>query len=177
MSVSIAILLFTACDQVREPRHAEGKKHFHTTAPSRLFFKNMRSFYYQAEETPEKMDRYQLRKIQKDSDDLIFIPVILDNWLEDEAYIRVQPNFEYPSGDTLTIYWSAGRQEGTYTLSAAQNQDHYDFAKQLYESLLAGHQLWMLDEDRQKLLVFTDQADRANYITTLRDYYKLTETR
>lgn len=171
--LTIALLL-TACgrhDGSRSP--AANGSPYRTTAPSLLYFKNMRSAYYDQSEQPgARMELYRLRKLNPPPQETNLIPVIANNWLKDEAYLLLETS---GLSEPLTVRWERQKDSGVYRLQPASVDKQYELGIQLYESLQAGHRLSALASDSTWVPLFEGRDMRSHFTTTIRDYLRLTE--
>jgi hypothetical protein len=172
------LLLLAACSPGGAPDREKAAR-FRTTPPSQLYFKNTRSFHY--EQSPWKdtrMQRYKLRKFSGPERSPRIVPVILDNWMQDEAYLW----FESPAGkplDRCRLHWRHPRQEesGSYLLDNPTPAGYSRLGLSLYESLRQGHELRVEGPDSTFMPLFPDAEARSAFFTVLRDYFKLVEAR
>lgn len=165
-----------ACTPADEsPALAEGR--FRTTQPSHLYFKNIRSSSYR-QHTPAntRLDLYRLRTSVDTERRPILHPVIVDNWMADEAYLQLEPN-AYGGGftDTLRVTWRSERDSGQFELVRRDWPNQFQFAQRLYEGLRAGQRFRIQTADGSYAPLLQENTDRQNFLTTLRDYNKLIE--
>lgn len=176
--ISILCMLLSACggQEAQTGGNAASPK-YRTTAPSLLYFKNMRSTYYEMIEQPgTRTELYRLRKFDKATQEPILIPVIANNWLKDEAYLMLEPaGFGEAFASPLTIRWETQSDSGLYRLQPATAARQQEMALQLYEHLKAGRQLNALAADSTWVPLFAGRDSRNYYLTTVRDYLRLTE--
>jgi hypothetical protein len=174
----LSLLFSFACSNISPEEASAEKTIFSTNAPSHLFFKNMRSSYYQAtQQAGTKVDLYQLRKIKTDASVPLIYPVIADNWMKDEAYLLIQTN-EYEKGfqSPLSVYWSDEAAEGVIEMKSPPNFEHqYAFALELEEVLKKNYSLFVLDGNEEQVPVFESYDQKSWFLTALRDYKKLIE--
>jgi hypothetical protein len=165
------------CQPASPPSNATGDARFHTTDPGRLYFKNMRSSAYAMEEQAKtRIELYQLRRFSSTAQRPVFIPVIANNWLADEAYLFIQTNeFERGFAVPLTYIWEGSGLQGLSSLQPASIGRQYEFAMELYEHLAQKHVLQVLCADSTLAPLFENQEDRLHFMTTIRDYRRLTE--
>ncbi len=175
-SISILVLLLAACTPP-EPQHDfSGEEAFQTTDPSRLFFLNVRaSSYYQEAVKGQHMDLYRNRKFSQTATRPLLIPIIINAWVKHEAYLFVRPN-KFPSlAPTLRVRYTGDSTSGIYSLNTATRPEQYAFATQLYSSIVEGHELEVMLADSSFAPIFQDRGERAAYLATVQDYYRLTE--
>ncbi len=139
----------------------------------------MRSTYYYRSRRPNsKKDIYQLKKISSATDRPILKPVIINDWLADQAYIFIEKN-DYPHfhPDTLQVYWLDADTTGMFFMTTPTKEAQYEFAGEVYEALMTGKSL-KLKTDKGELMPFlNEEKDALHFVTILRDYYRLTEVR
>ena len=81
---------------------------FSTNNSSTLFFKNMRSYFYDKEErTDAKFDLFRIGSREKDSLQNKISFVLIHNWLMNECYIRAESKFK-----VFTIQWRHEEKSG-----------------------------------------------------------------
>jgi hypothetical protein len=173
---SIAIILgLLACNPDKNKRADQNKLRFQTTDDAELFFSNLRQTDYTLElhkaagfrvyrhkDWPEEVTNPQLR------------PAIVLNWREDMAYLLLEANSQL-TADPLQVLWQdlLKEENGSYSFAYGSKEDHLRFASQLYESLLEGHRLFLLQE-QDTLPFLSDPDEREAFRITLLDYYRLT---
>jgi len=176
IAASIA-LSFLACSNEQPEDGGQQFPAFQTTAPSQLYFKNMRSTYYrQTVKAGSRTDLYRLRSFSDTEQRPLIYPVIANNWMADEAYLLIETN-DYVGGwpDTLQIKWQSDADSGRLELPTARLKEQYQFALQLNEKIRQNHDLRIKKADGAWVPLFENQKDRRNYQTTLNDYRRLTE--
>lgn len=150
---------------------------FQTTPPSHLYFKNIRSIHYAQKTQPgTRIDLYKLRRFSETRQRPVLYPVIVDNWMQDEAYLLIQPNdFDRGFSDPLRVFWKTTQDSGRYELALADWNAQHRFAGQLYRSIQQEHRLSVETAAGNRAPLFERNEDRLHFTTTLRDFYKLTE--
>ena len=96
--------------------------------------------------------------------------------MEDEAYLFLQPN-EWKAGFLLPLTLS---QDTAWSSAALQLQPptperQYELSLLLYESLKQGEVWYAAAADSTFAPLFADGDERAYFLTTVRDYLKLTD--
>lgn len=103
---TLIFLLFAGCKEPTpsKPQDSKPTGLFATTAPSKIYFNNIRSIqYYRNRKPGTKLDVYRHKKFSMTNKRPIIYPLIIDNWMKDEAYLFVEQN-TYPSfSDPLKI--------------------------------------------------------------------------
>lgn len=163
------------------PETTADRSPFFVDDASHLYFKNMRAYYYDESPGPgnsnaDRMNLYQLRRFSNTSDRPILYPLIVDNWIKDEAYLFIEKN-AYRGGfkDPLTVLAIEANDTSLLELNRPNMKTQLDFAILLEARLEAGQDLLVFDSTGVAVPIFADKQDQLNFLTTLKDYKKLTE--
>lgn len=172
----LVVVLIAACASPEPQEAVEGEKMFRTTDPSRLFFNNVRSSsYYLERPRGTDLELYRNRAFSQTAKRPVLVPIIVNAWLKHEAYLFVRPN-DFPGlHDPLTVYWRADTTVGQLRLETPTRPEQYRFANALYTHVRSDHKLDVLLQDSSRSPIFESRAERAAYLATIRDYYRLTE--
>lgn len=171
----VVFILLSGCTNTQQQPSDTTEAAFRTTSPSLLYFKNMRSIYYNMEEQEgSRIERYQLKQFAKDTKRPIIYPVIANNWLNDEAYLMLKTN-GFIHGFAQPLQIKIIEQDTLLTLASSTNKGQYLMATGIYEALKAGYTLEVTGEDRTTYPLFDDKLDKSHYMMTLRDYLRLIE--
>ncbi len=146
----------------------EVNKRFRATAPSVLYFKNIRSSYYTSTQDPEtRIDYYSLRK-WRDADSPIY-PVIAHDWLHDAAYIQlISNNFE-------PIELQIGDATKTLKLDMDSLEKSTAIALQINNALKNQESISILHADNTPEIILEDTRTKTNFLITINDYLRLVE--
>lgn len=140
-----------------------------------IYFKNMRSYYYDREDHEEA--QFQLYRIESRVVDTLkpqlHFAIVL-NWLQDEAYILAEPNTLLQQEDSvrIRISYTDGSAPTLLAFAHADNYAHYQFAGNLYMALREETEFSFLFEDEWRPL-FPDNEGRISTKTLLKDYFRL----
>ena len=159
---------------------------------TRLFFKNTRLLDYDKQEIPgNKMNVYRHEARYTDKDEPAINLAIADNWLHNEAYLLIEPNACFAGQDTIKVYWqkdTAALQNtdadtstvdttagsGIYVFGYGNKQQHFAFAVRLYQSMRAGHLLFIKPAAADTLQPFmTTEETRGPFRKTAIDYFRI----
>jgi len=170
----VVIIMATACNSSVKQDEKKSNR-YHTTDPSRLYFKNIRSSSYSEKQLANRMDVYKHKKFDNTNERPIIYPTIVNNWMGDEAYLFIEKN-TYPNyGDSLIIKWEQGKDNGQFMLTLPTKDDQYDFIKQIYEGIKKGQELTLKTKEGIYVPIFQNKEDQTQFVVTVNDYYKLTE--
>jgi len=166
-----------ACDVQEARKEYTGKREFRTTDPSRLYFKNMRSAYYFRSRRPNsKKDIYVLKKNSKDSDRPVVYPLIINDWMNDMAFIFIEKNkYKYFPEGNLNILWQDADSTGNFVWKSPTKEAQFEFAKAIYQGLLKGYDMSMVSEKGDTIPFLEVHQDRRNFVVAMGDFYKLVE--
>ena len=172
----LALIVCGGCASPEPEVDFTGDEAFRTTDPSRLFFNNVRSSsYYLERPRGTDLELYRNRKFSQTVKRPILVPIIVNAWLKHEAYLFVRPN-DFPElHSPLTVQWRTDSTAGHYVLDVPSRPAQYEFASRLYGSVRSGHPLAVMLRDSSYVPVFEQRAERAAFLATVRDYYRLTE--
>lgn len=179
MSLFLMLLGLSACDISGGKEVDENEAKYTTSDASELFFKNVRSIYYDKSVMDEaKLDIYKIKeRLQAEGEEYPLLNLsIVVNWRYDEAYVLTEPNPYLQQMDTIRVVWqdTTNNQSGTYQFTQGNKDAHFRFATQLYQSLQAEHQLYILKEDEQ--VQFMNRRDaREPFRKTMVDYFRLVD--
>jgi hypothetical protein len=169
-----ALGLLAACGE-HGNRRLRDKGPFSTTQSGRLFFKNVRSFYYEKSELPgnEYVRLYRLEKCRDSIPNAAYFNLtIADNYREERAILLLEPNAVLRDAPRQTIYY-----EGTTGLDSVPWPDEGPAANRAFahhlDSLLANDRLLWVKDGKQRHPLFQNKLDRDCLGQQLDDYEKL----
>jgi len=166
-----------ACDSSASKNVNEEEAQYTTSDASELFFKNVRSIYYDKTVMDEaKLDVYKIKERLQAVDYPLLNLSIVVNWRYDEAYVLTEPNDLLRQMDTIRIVWqdTTNNQSGQYEFVQGNKDAHFKFATQLYRSLSAEHQIYLLD-DGEKVKFMNRRDAREPFRKTMVDYFRLVD--
>jgi hypothetical protein len=139
---------------------------FSTTNSSELYFKNIRSYFYDKEENADaKFVLYRINSREKDSSKLKLNFLLVNNWSMNECYLIAESNKENPS-----LKWKLEEEVGSIELEGENNRAHFIFGAELFEQLDRSADLWWIDSGAEKVLT---EEEKSSLKTSLKDYFKL----
>lgn len=142
-----------------------------TTQSSKLYFKNIRSFFYDKEHRKDaQFDLYRIDTREKVSHKNKLNFVLVDNWLQGECYIIAESGIVDTNIDTLSIQWILEEDTGLLQLGNKDSFNNYIFAAQLFELLEQKAALTLLTSSDSLSFL---EAEKKLLKKTLSDYFKL----
>ncbi len=134
-----------------------------------LYFKNVRQFYYALEEREDaQFELFTLRSLANYKRDEQFLPIIVNNWRMDEAYLK----FEHPALDQGEGMKFVTSNADTFELNRQTSFDQFLLGVKLYTAIADEAEIYHLKGERAEPL-FLNGNERNAFMKTLKDYYKL----
>lgn len=134
----------------------------------------MRSYYYeQSTDDETQIDYYTLKKFREAPP--LIMPIIADNWLQDEAYILLKREARLPQHDTLLLQIESEASKDTLQWTEFDYFQDDRLAKRLYQALKRSHKISISTKKGVNYQLFENQSDEANFLRVINDYYHLTE--
>lgn len=147
---------------------------FNTTQSSKLFFRNVRSYYYQSrEEAGGTMEAFRLNSRNKDTLYPSLNFTIYMVWDANLAFIRLDThNTVYRHYSSLLLEDPNVGSVDTLALPQADNDSQYLFAKTVYKALDSEMKLFLKSPNKEKVISPHDK-DGSSIKTILYDYFRL----
>ncbi|MFZ6052622.1 hypothetical protein [Halocola ammonii] len=141
-----------------------------TLESSELYFRNIRSnSYYLRTGTPKDVDIYQLKSFEVDSSSRTLVPLIVNNWRHNLAYIQLEPNFE---SDSYSLIFKSENETDTLTESFPQRVEQFRLAIRIYNAIELEQDVFLLvDGELQPL--FHGEERKKRFGIVLKDYFRL----
>jgi len=148
---------------------------FYVDDASHLYFKNMRAFYYDQKPSPQaNTDLFQFQKIKTNPKTPSIIPVIVDRWINDEAYLFLETNdFEEGFSQPLQFRWISEKDTLSLKMNSRLPTDQFTFAQEVEKLLAANHDLWVETAKGDWRPIFKAPKEKIYFQITLKDYYRL----
>ena len=149
---------------------------FGMTSSARLYFHNVRSYYYDIK--PHEASRfvlYHLKRRERDTNVVCLQFTIVENTSGEEAFIYIElqdagKQYQKPHVLISTKSLDSTVTEPLYNLN---NEGHYQLAAAIWKALLEDQDFYLLDDrDTVGPLLQTHRA-RKNAEIVLEDYFKL----
>ncbi|MCH6199605.1 hypothetical protein MMU07_08445 [Aquiflexum sp. LQ15W] len=142
------------------------------TDPERIYFKNVRSSYYDIEiRRDAKMTVYRHGKRSKDTNRPTLVFSIIINQHSDEAYIFLEPNIEE---NPIRVKWSipGKNQEGEITFEGGDKFAHLEFAQKI-TPILQENAIFEVRGNEKWVPLWEDEKEKNAVMVTIEDYQKL----
>lgn len=147
---------------------------FHVQENEEIYFKNIRSFYYDFEHREDaNFHIYRLKERAKDSLHPTLQFAIVNNWRNDEAYILTElPCINCAKGGLI---FPTATTVDTLFPQLFNAEQHWELAVKTYEQLTQDQPILLLTQEKQTAVqLFTNEEERLQTLRVLKDYFKLT---
>ncbi len=171
----LIIALLTGCKIDRDKKVDRSMFQFKTADDSELFFRNVRQIYYDRTSPDGRWQAYRFSDRYLGNDRPMILPVIVINWLKDEAYLLIDTNEILSEEDFLEVIItdSVTSKSDTLTLNQRGRERMLEFGSQLYEAIQANQQI-VVRSKGEFHPVLNNDIDRETFRVTMSDYYRLT---
>lgn len=175
----IGLLLIIAslagCKIDRDKKVDRAKFQFEVGDDSELFFRNVRQIYYDRSSPDGTWQAYRFGDRYLGNDRPVIVPVIVINWLQDEAYLLIDSNELLSDEDDLQVIISDTSTLKTDTLILNQRgrERMLEFGSRLYEAIQANQKMTIRSKG-EFVPLLVEGNDRETFRITMSDYYRLT---
>ena len=177
---SIAALLFCfslGCGAPGPSTETDASSPYFVDDASYLYFKNLRVKDYTLEEQPEpRLDLYRHRKQAETLTAPGLRITLVDNWLQDEAYLRIELVDSSGTVSTpveLTPRYERSAQAESYALGAGEREAALRLARELQTALRQRREIAFAVEGVAAETLRIRAADFGPQLTTINDYLRL----
>ncbi len=145
-----------------------------TTAPSLLYFKNIRSASYQSiDNNDNEAELYRLKELSISDNRPTFCPLIANYWLEDRAHLKFR--MIYPDGtytENFTVHWTTGIDSGNFDITA---ENQMAAALKILEISKQEGKFFFSNDGSARLEILDTSRERKLLKIIFNDYLRLTE--
>jgi len=173
--IIVIILLFSGCQIDKDKKVDRNKFTFKTGDDTELFFKNVRQSNYDLEENEAakfNLFRHEDRIVTNDQP--VINLAIVNNYMNDEAYLLIEPNDSLKSFNPLTIEVKNDSTIKKVKLGSVNRESMLEFASQLFEGIQKNAQFFVLSKDEERIPILDEKEEREAFRITVSDYYRLT---
>lgn len=169
----ISMLIIVICFAIFQPAKKINLQaiDFTTTQSSELYFKNMRSYFYdKTDHDAANFKIYRIGSREKDSTKNKLSFMLLSNWLQSECYVMAESGLVDLKEEGLKLSYEHPDSSGTLLLSNLDSYGHYVFAAKLHEQLDKNAALYL--KHSTNWIEFSE-SEKKSLKKTLSDYFKL----
>jgi len=170
----LIILSLAGCKIDHEKKADRTRFQFEIGDDSELFFRNVRQIYYDRSSPDGTWQAYRFGDRYRGNERPVILPVIVINWLKDEAYLLIDTNEILSEEDYLEVIITdpATSKSDTLTLNQRGRERMLEFGSQLYEAIQS-NQIITVRSKGAFVPLLTEETDREAFRITMSDYYRL----
>ncbi len=148
---------------------------FSTTSSSLLYFKNIRSYYYDIDESRKPFVLYRLKERNKDTSIISPGFTIISNPLNDEAYVYIENEGRHKQYALNTVFITEADSDTLLyeNISKMNNEEQFEMAASIYLTLINEADIYGTGREGKPAKLFADDLSRRNAEIVLEDYFKL----
>ncbi len=166
--------LLVACEKGKLPRPDFESLEFKTTEQAKLFFKNVRSFYYEADlYSFEGAEVYRWADREKDTSRYWINPVLVIHLLQDKAFILTEISPAVQSNCKSFLYREIDNAVDSIQWKPSSMEDHFNLNVFIYDAIDTKARIYLRLRDGQKVECLTKEKQQSNYHKQIRDFLRL----
>lgn len=174
VALLLCMQLLAACGERNFPRPDFESLEFKTTEQAKLFFKNVRSFYYEADlYSFEGAEVYRWADREKDTSRYWINPVLVIHLLQDKAFILTETSPAVQSNCTSFLYREMENAVDSIRWKPSSMEDHFNLNVFVYDAIDAKARIYLRLHDGQKVEWLTEEKQQSNYHKQIRDFLRL----
>jgi len=170
----LLIILITSCQIDKDKKVDREKFTFKTGHDTQLFFKNVRQSDYDLEENKAaklNVFRHEDRLITDDQP--VINLAIVNNFMDDEAYLLIEPNDSLNVFDLLQIEIRNDSVTDLIMLKSVNRESMLEFASRIFEGIQKDAEFFVIHQD-ERIPILDEKEEREAFRITTSDYYRLT---
>lgn len=144
---------------------------------SKLRFHNVRSLFYDIEENPNnKMKVMRMKGRQWINDKPQLWPVLVNNFLYDEAFVFLESTAWFSNPDSIVVFWEKPGTDlkGRYTYIKGGKDAYFTFCGQLHDGIIKGYSFRVSNQEGKNEELFpVGNNNREIFRKTMIDFYRL----
>ncbi len=169
----LLMILLVGCKIDRDKKVDRNKYTFTINDDAELFFRNVRQIYYDRSSPDGTWQAYRFSDRYVGEEKPAIYPVIVINWLKDEAYLLIDTNATLSVEDSLKVQIVNKTDTTIIQLKERGRERMLEFGTKLYEAIQSGNEMSVLFHGKY-VPIFTDGNDRESFRIPMGDFYRLT---
>ncbi len=171
----LLLLIISGCKIDSDKKIDRDKLTFKIGTDTQLFFKNVRQSYYDLEENKAaKFNVFRFSERSINPDKAILNLAIVVNYLQDEAYLLIEPSEVIGSSDiNLKAVHLVSKDSKTLSLEEVNREGMLSFCTDVYELIVEGYN-FKIEVDGEWQPIFDTPETKEAFRITVSDYYRLT---
>lgn len=171
-ALGFVVILLSGCKIDQDKKVDRSKFQFTIGDDAELFFRNVRQIFYDRASPEGTWQAYSFKNRYQGNERPVIVPVIVINWLKDEAYILIDTNDLLADEEELRVVILSTPLD-TIALRDRGWERMLEFGSRVYEALQANQQLQIQSKGIYRPIL-TEENDREAFRVTMADFYRLT---
>jgi hypothetical protein len=167
------MISLAGCKIDRDKKVDRSKYTFTINDDAELFFRNVRQIYYDRSSPDGTWQAYRFSKRYQGNDRPSITPVIVINWLKDEAYLLIEENDLLAEEEYLQLRIISQNDTAVVELKERGRERMLEFGSQIYEAIQAKNSIYVLYKS-DYVPIFTNEPEQEAFRITMSDFYRLT---
>ncbi|MFM7485439.1 MAG: hypothetical protein ACKO13_00825 [Cytophagales bacterium] len=169
----LLMISLAGCKIDRDKKVDRNKYTFTINDDAELFFRNVRQIYYDRSSPDGTWQAYRFGGRYQGNERPAIYPVIVINWLKDEAYLLVDTNEVLSREDFLRIKIVNKKNTVQIDLKDRGRERMLEFGSALYEALQRKDSVFVWQQGKY-VPILIDEEDRESVRIPMADFYRLT---
>ncbi len=170
----LGLIILSAVFYDSEPKPRLEDVDFHVQESEALYFRNLRQIYYSKEVRDDaQFDIFRLKGLELDSGEAEIGFAIINNWLHDQAYIKLEATDLAMEGDSIYLMIQHDESDTTLSLGNEGMQSHLNIAVQIYKAMASDASIFTLRAGEGQEEIWNETERRNSIKRLLKDYFKL----
>jgi len=168
------ITLISSCQIDKDKKVDRDKFTFKTGDDTEIFFKNVRQSDYDLEENKAaKFNVFRHEDRPHTNDKPVINLAIIHNFMDDEAYLLIEPNDSLSVFDPLQIEIRNDSVADHIMLKSVNRESMLEFASRIFEGIQKDAEFFVVHQD-DRIPILDQKEERKAFRITTSDYYRLT---
>lgn len=169
----LLMISLAGCKIDRDKKVDRSKYTFTINDDAELFFRNVRQIYYDRSSPDGTWQAYRFSDRYLGEARPMIYPVIVINWLKDEAYLLIDTNATLSNEDNLQVQIANKTDTTIIELKERGRERMLEFGTKVYEAIQSGNEMSVFFHGKY-VPIFTDGNDRESFRIPMGDFYRLT---
>lgn len=171
--ILLFLFMLNSCKIDQDRKADPARFQFSVGDDADLFFRNVRQIYYDRQSPDGKWQAYRLKDRYTGNDRPLLTPVIVIQWLKDEAYLLIENNAPLDNEDFLSVIIQSPEATDTVILNTRGRERMLEFGSKIYEAIQQKKEMKIkLNGVYQPFLNLPE--DRESFRIPMGDFYRLT---
>jgi hypothetical protein len=169
----LLMIVLVGCKIDRDKKVDRGKYTFTIGDDAELFFRNVRQIYYDRSSPDGTWQAYRFSDRYVGEARPMIYPVIVINWLKDEAYLLIDTNATLSNEDYLQVQIANKTDTTIIELKERGRERMLEFGSLIFEAIQRKDSV-LVQHQGKYVTVFVDEDERESFRIPMSDFYRLT---